>query len=83
MNCTRRKGRPGTRRFSIYGLWLAVGNMFWLLPFWLGPALLPEEEPKEQVTYQDLVPLFKERCVICHNGPFAPRKLQLDSYQHL
>lgn len=34
-----------------------------------------------QVTYQDLKPLFQDRCVMCHSGPGAPLGLSLDSYQ--
>ena len=36
-----------------------------------------------QVTYQDLKPLFQNRCVVCHSGPGAPLGLSLDSYQGL
>ena len=31
-------------------------------------------------TYADVEPIFQERCIICHNGPGAPKKLQLTSY---
>lgn len=32
-----------------------------------------------EVTYDDLAPIFAERCVMCHNGPAAPLGLALDS----
>lgn len=32
-------------------------------------------------TYQDVASIFQERCIICHNGPAAPKKLQLISYE--
>ena len=38
-------------------------------------------EAMAQATYQDLKPLFQERCVMCHSGPGAPLGLRLDSYQ--
>lgn len=41
--------------------------------------------PRAQPTpsYADLVPLFAERCLMCHSGENAPLGLRLDSYQAL
>ncbi len=61
-------------------LWLVPAGIFVQVPFWMSQA--PQADTG-QPTYQDLAPLFNRRCVICHNGPGAPRKLQLDSYAHL
>jgi hypothetical protein len=33
--------------------------------------------------YADVAPIFEERCIICHNGPGAPKKLQLTSYDNI
>jgi mono/diheme cytochrome c family protein len=35
------------------------------------------------VTYDDIAPVLGARCVMCHNGPAAPRGLRLDSYDAL
>lgn len=45
----------------------------------VGPASVMAQEGGE-VTYEDVAPIFAERCVLCHNGPAAPLGLSLDNY---
>lgn len=33
--------------------------------------------------WSEVAPIFKERCVICHSGEFAPLGLRLDNYNNL
>jgi mono/diheme cytochrome c family protein len=35
------------------------------------------------VSYTDVAPILQARCVVCHSGPTAPMKLELDSLQNL
>ncbi len=35
------------------------------------------------VAYQEVAPIVNERCIICHNGPTAPRGLQLTGYKNI
>lgn len=39
------------------------------------------QQQKPIPTFADVEPIFQERCIICHNGPGAPKKLQLTSYE--
>lgn len=58
-----------------------MNQVFPSVLFWLA-AMFPFVLPA-QVSYQDLKPIFDERCIICHNGPNAPKKLQLTSYPNI
>ncbi|MBI4505667.1 MAG: hypothetical protein HY691_09040 [Chloroflexi bacterium] len=32
---------------------------------------------------RDVLPIFQQRCVVCHSGPNAPRELRLTSYENV
>lgn len=42
-----------------------------------------QQETIAKVHYEDLVPIFSDRCIMCHSGQFAPLGLQLDSLENL
>ena len=35
------------------------------------------------VSYEKLIPILTDRCIVCHSGEAAPLSLQLDSYDHI
>ncbi|MBM2841609.1 MAG: hypothetical protein HW412_2137, partial [Bacteroidetes bacterium] len=52
----------------------------------LGAGLQPDEPlavQKASPTYDDVAPVFEDNCIMCHNGPKAPKGLRLDSYESL
>ncbi|MCB1985185.1 MAG: c-type cytochrome [Burkholderiales bacterium] len=45
--------------------------------------LLPQHLYAESIRYQDVAPIFNERCVLCHAGFAATNGLQMENYQNL
>ncbi len=48
------------------------------------PALLlvlviPKPAVAQSVTWEEISPIFQQRCIMCHSGQFAPQGLRLDS----
>ncbi|RMI03362.1 MAG: hypothetical protein D6681_10085 [Calditrichaeota bacterium] len=58
--------------FRFTGFWLIVIGAI------LGVSAQQGDSPP---TYADVAPIFQERCIICHNGPGAPKQLQLTDYE--
>ncbi len=60
-------------------------NMKHLCCAWMVAICLGSNGMTQQIVpmYNDVAPIFEERCIICHNGPGAPRKLQLTSYENI
>lgn len=42
-------------------------------------AIIPLLTHPQEPTYDQVAPIFAARCVLCHNGPAAPRGVRLDS----
>ena len=47
------------------------------------PAVRAQTEAQPEVTWSELAPVFRERCVLCHSGDTAPLGLRLDSLDGL
>jgi hypothetical protein len=43
----------------------------------------PEKALSPSPTYADIAPIFDDNCLMCHNGPKAPKGLRLDTYDNV
>lgn len=44
---------------------------------------LPQYTLAETIRYQNVAPIFNERCILCHAGPGASNGFQMETYQNL
>jgi uncharacterized membrane protein len=52
------------------------------VPFWLGLMIVPAQD-ETQPSFAAVQEILNDNCIMCHNGPKAPKGLQLTSYELL